>query len=141
MVEQYDGPNSMSLHFTELDVELRNLLLPHHVHKGIQCANAHRRLTLDRRQGLPVVFAKCSECQDNFKLYENADYPAGYIHDDVTRLLERITCDCGGTVFEVGVGYEYPGDPVSSEDISWFEVVGRCTECGELHKLFSDETA
>jgi hypothetical protein len=140
MHKQYDGPEFMKPHFYPCPHKLKALLPEHHVHQGIQCLCSHKQLSLFRRAEHPVVFALCQSCDHEFQVYANEDYPAGYISDDPTKPLESITCNCGGQVFQVAVGYEYPGDEMDSTDITWFTMVGKCSTCGGVQELFNDET-
>jgi DNA-directed RNA polymerase subunit RPC12/RpoP len=142
MGESYLGPAFMEPHFYPCPDALRPALPEHSVHQGIRCTCGNRHLEITRRIGVPAVFARCDCCGREFKVYANADYPAGYVADDPTRPTMAIACrSCGGSIFEVGVGYEYPGDEVDSRDITWFTMVGKCAGCGAVEGLFEDETA
>jgi hypothetical protein len=140
MANRYDGPEFMKPHFYPCPRELKALLPEHNVHQGIQCICDQKKLSVLRREEHPAVFAHCESCGCRFKIYANGDYPAGYIPDDPTKPLIPITCSCGGQVFQVAVGYEYPGDEVDSIDITWFTMAGKCLNCGEAQVLFTDET-
>jgi len=50
-----------------------------------------------------------------------------------------LTCGCGGTRFRVAVGFEVPGDADTTDDVTWFALAARCTECGEGDIVFDDE--
>lgn len=141
MCQQYDGPEFMKPHFYPCPPELRASMPGHSVHQGIRCTCGGTRLQINKRMGLPAVFARCESCGSEFKVYSNGDYPAGYIPDDPGKPLMPIVCDnCKGQVFQVSVGYEYPGNETDSIDITWFTMVGRCLNCGTIQRLFEDET-
>ncbi len=118
MRQQYDGPESMKPHFYSCPPELRASLPEHNVHQGIRCMCGGSRLRISKRMELPAVFAHCESSGSEFKVYSNGDYLAGYIPDDPRKPLIPIVCDnCKGQAFQVGVGYEYPGDETDSMDI------------------------
>ena len=139
---KYNGPEFMQPYFYDSPQELNSLLPEHNnVHQGIQCICGHKELRISKRAGYPTIFAHCESCGRDFKVYQNGDYPAGYIADNPEEPLESIICSCGGVIFQVAVGYEYPGDEVDSTDITWFTMVGKCSNCGTKQELFTDETA
>jgi hypothetical protein len=140
MIHQYEGPDFMKAYFYPCPRELKVLLPEHNVHQGIQCTCGCKQLSVLKRNGLPVVFVHCESCDKESKVYANNDYPAGFISDDPAKLLEPLICNCRGRVFQVAVGYEYPGDEVDSTDITWFTLVGKCSSCGKVQRLFTDET-
>jgi len=140
MSQKHFGPEFMKSHFYLCPADLKGILPEHNVHQGIQCRCGHKDLRILKRVGLPAIFAHCKSHEDEFTLYINQDYPAGYISDDPTQPLEPIRCNCGGQEFQVGVGYEYPGDESDSTDITWFTMVGKCTNCNKIQELFNDET-
>jgi hypothetical protein len=141
MRQQYSGPGLMKAHFYLCPQELAKSLPEYNAAQGIQCTCGQKDLSISKRMEHPTVFAHCKTCGSDFKVYENGDYPAGYITDDPTKPLKPILCDCGGQVFRVAVGYEYPGDETSDADITWFTMVGECLDCGTIQELFADETA
>jgi hypothetical protein len=142
MGNRYAGPEFMEPYFYPCPSELRELLPEHNAYQGIQCPHGHKQLSVLKRVDLPVVFAQCELCNCKFKVYANGDYAAGYISDDSNRPLSSLKCkNCGEQVFEIAVGYEYPGDEIDSTDISWFTLVGKCLKCEAIQELFADETA
>jgi hypothetical protein len=48
---------------------------------------------------------------------------------------------CGGSIFKIAVGYEYPADTEGPDDISSFALAGKCVQCGTIQVIFDDETA
>ena len=141
MNPRFDGPEFMKPHFNSCPQELKSRLPEHNVHQGIQCTCGNQLLRLNVREGIPAVFALCERCENEFKLYVNADYKAGYIPDNPTMPQKTVLCtNCRGQIFQVGVGYEYPGDEVDDTDITWFTMIGKCSSCSEIQLLFEDET-
>lgn len=141
MQQRYEGPEFMRDYFYPCPHDLGLLLPEYSVHQGIQCICGQKQLSLSKRQGHPAVFAHCKSCGSDFEVYANDDYPAGYVPDDPTKSLKPVVCSgCGGVIFQVGVGYEYPGDETDSTDITWFTLVGRCLDCGRDQELLADET-
>jgi hypothetical protein len=141
MYQQFNGPAFMQPHFYPCPQELEALLPKHNVHQGIHCTCDSKHLIIKKRVGTQAIFAHCISCGGEFKIYVNGDYPAGYIPDDPAKPLKSIMCsNCEGHTFQVGVGYEYPGDEIDSTDITWFTMVGKCSSCGTAQELFSDET-
>jgi hypothetical protein len=139
---QYKGPEFMEPYFYPCPNELGKLLPKHNICQGIRCLHDHKQLNILKRADLPAIFAQCKLCGHEFKIYANGDYPAGQVPDDPSRPLTPLKCNnCGEQVFEIAVGYEYPGDEIDSTDISWFTVVGKCLKCNTLQELFTDETA
>lgn len=139
---KYNGPEFMQAHFYQIPEVLKVLLPEHNVHQGLQCTCGHQELRVFKRAGYPTIFARCEACDREFKVYENGDYPAGYITDDPTKSLDSIKCNyCGELIFQLAVGYEYSGDEIDSTDVSWFTLVGKCAKCGTTQEMFYDETA
>ena len=138
---RYEGPEFMKAHFYPCPPELKDVLPEHNVRQGLQCLNGQKELQIDIREGIPVVFSHCETCEISFKVSAQEDYPSGYIQDDHEKPLKRFICECGGQSFQIALGYEYPGDEIDSTDISWFTMVGKCSTCGLIQELFSDETA
>jgi len=48
---------------------------------------------------------------------------------------------CGGNIFEIAVGFEYPEDADGPDDISSFALAGKCRKCSKIQMIFEDETA
>ncbi len=142
MGSQHTGPEFMKPYFYPCPNELRELLPEHNVCQGLQCPHGHKLLNTLKRAGLSIILARCELCAYEFKVYANKDYPAGYVPDAPDKPLNFLKCrSCAEQVFEIAVGYEYPGDEIDSTDITWFTMVGICLKCGNVQELFTDETA
>lgn len=74
--------------------------------------------------------------------YDARRHPANALFgtDEIAEAL-AVECDCGGSQFDVAVGFEVPSDSTSVDDTSWFAIAVRCRHCREHALVFDDETA
>ncbi len=76
-------------------------------------------------------------------LYDPSRHPANAAYEqNLDPQPKDYKCKkCGGLIFEIAVGYEYPEDSEGQDDISWFALAGKCLKCGKTELIFEDETA
>ncbi len=75
-------------------------------------------------------------------LYDARRHPAnGLFGTDLAAETLAVECDCGGTQFDVAIGFEVPVDATSVDDTSWVAIAARCRRCAEDALIYEDETA
>ena len=83
------------------------------------CGNTTFHLLADQDQG--CAQRTCVACNKIMFICDSADYWSA-------TTPELVACPCGGTTFEIGVGFSFR----TTGDIKWITVGQRCIKCGTL---------
>ncbi len=100
-------------------------------------------LPLEGSEGWPVVRVQAASGDASALAYDSRQAPASEAPPDspAAETAPYRCAGCGGEVFAVSVGFEFPGDSESPEDVSWFALAIECTGCRQAAIAWDHETA
>ncbi len=86
-----------------------------------------------------VIHAMCRRCEQRIVIYDRDLYWGVKRKTGLTPPTYPYRCSCGGHMFEVAVGFDYPDDAIDENDITTISIAVRCVGCGEEAMIFDDE--
>jgi hypothetical protein len=86
-----------------------------------------------------IIHAFCRRCEQRIVVYDRDLYWGTKRQTGITPPTYPYRCSCGGHMFEVAVGFDYPDEAIDENDINTITIAVRCVGCGEEAMIFDDE--
>ena len=86
-----------------------------------------------------IIHAYCRRCEQRIVIYDRDLYWGTKRQTGITPPTYPYRCSCGGHMFEVAVGLDYPDEAIDENDINTISIAVRCVGCGEESMIFDDE--